>query len=169
MQKPIFYFYKLNTWDRVTIILYLVLSFGLGFYCYYSTDSAVQRDIIFSFSFLTPFFLYVINYKSLRNLTVYLFWLSVGIIHLYIYWRLKDNVSLIYRNGQSAVYGFRNTLFLLFLFQVLRFISAKTQHQELICPSIGLKTDLFSERSATIIDIVLLVVYVAATFYLLYN
>jgi len=169
MQKPIFYFDKLNTWDRVTIILYLVLSFGLGFYCYYSKDNSIQREIIFGFSFLTPFFLYVINYKSLRNLTVYIFWLTVGIIHLYIYWRLKDNVNLIFPRGNSAVAGFRNTFLLLLLFQVLRFISAKTQHQDLICPSQGFATDLFSERRVTIIDIVLLIIYVAATFYLLYN
>lgn len=70
--------------------------------------------------------------------------------------------------GHSAT-GFRNTILLLLLFQVLRFISAKTQGQELVCPSKGSRTDIFDERKATFIDFVLFVIYIGTFIILLFN
>lgn len=168
MPQPIFYFDKLKTWDKVTIVLYILLSLGLWFYFDNATNTKTQRDILFGYAFGTQFFFYFFNYKSLRNLTVYVFWVVVGIIHLYFYFQLKDNQALLNVRGHSAT-GLRNTLVLLLLFQVLRFISAKTQGQELVCPSKGSRTDLFDDRRITVIDFVLFVVYIGSTLLLLFN
>ena len=70
--------------------------------------------------------------------------------------------------GHSAT-GLRNTILLLLLFQVLRFISVSTQGQELVCPSKGSRTDLFDERKVTFIDFFLFVVYIGTSIILLIN
>lgn len=150
----------------MTIVLYLFLSIGLLYYFGNATNNKTQRDILLGYAFGTQFFLYFFNYKSLRNLTVYTFWVAIGIIHLYIYIQLKDNQTLLNVRGHSAT-GLRNTLILLFLFQVLRFISAKTQGQELVCPSKGSRTDLFDERKVTFVDFILFITYIGTTILLL--
>ena len=162
MPQPIFYFDKLKTWDKVTIVLYLILSAGLWYYFHNATNTKIQRDILFGYALGTQFFFYFFNYRSLRNLTVYFFWVAIGIIHLYLYFQLKDNHALLNVRGHSAI-GLRNTLVLLLLFQVLRFISARTQGQELVFPSKGSSSDLFDERRTTIIDVILFLVYLGST------
>jgi len=168
MPQPIFYFDKLKTWDKVTIVLYLFLSIGLWYYFDNAISSKTQRDILFGYAFGTQFFLYFLNYKSLRNLTVYFLWVLIGILHLFIYFQFKDNPLLQNVRGHSAT-GLRNTIILLLLFQVLRFVSAKTQGLELVCPSKGSKTDLFDERQVTFIDFVLFVIYIGTTIILVVN
>ena len=166
MTQPIFYFDKLKTWDKVTIVLYLFLSLGLWYYFDNATSIQAQRDIIFFYGLGTQFFLYLFNYKSLRNLTVYVFWVLIGLLHLFLYFQLKDNPVLQNVRGNSATV-LRNTIILLLLFQVLRFVSAKTQGVELVCPSKGFKDDMFNDRPLTFIDCVLFIIYIGATIILL--
>ncbi|MCR9016839.1 hypothetical protein [Aquiflexum gelatinilyticum] len=168
MPQPIFYFSKISSWDKVTIGLYIILSIFLWHYFGNAANNKIQRDILFGYSIGTQFFLYFFNYKSLRNLSVYFFWVGIGILHLFIYLELKDVEMLQNVRGHSAT-GLRNTIILLFLFQVLRFVSAKTQGQELVCPSKGSRTDFFDERRVTILDFILFVVYIATTFLLLFK
>ncbi len=167
MEKPIFYFDKLNIWDKVTMALYLLLSIGLWYYYDKTVSNKMQRDIVFNYAFGTQLFLYFFNYQSLRNLTVYAFWLAIGILHLYLYFQLKDNLVLQNFGGHSST-GLRNTLILLILFQILRIISAKTQGQELVCPGKS-RTDLFDDRQITFIDIILFFIYFGAVIVLLFN
>ncbi|SOE23824.1 hypothetical protein SAMN06298216_4204 [Spirosomataceae bacterium TFI 002] len=166
MAQPIFYFDKLKTWDKVTIALYVLLSAGLYYYFDNTTNTKTQRDILFGYAFSTQIFFYFFNYESLRNLSVYTFWVAIGFIHLYLYFQLKDNQALLNVRGHSAT-GLRNTLVLLLLFQVLRFISARTQGQELVCPSKS-RTDLFDDRQITFIDFILFVIYIGSTLILLF-
>ena len=166
--RTIFYFDKLKSWDRVTIILYLLLSIALWYYFDNTTNSRSQRSLIFYYALGTQFCLYFFNYKSLRNLTVYIFWTLIGILHLLIYFQLKDNLLLENERGHAAA-ALRNTLVLLLLFQVLRFISVKTQQKELVCPSRVNKTDLFDERQVTFIDFVLFVIYLGTAIILVLN
>ena len=161
MTQPIFYFDKLNTWDKTTIFLYLLLSLGL-WYCYDKSISGIENSaILFGYAFGTQLFIYLINYRSLRNLTVYFFWFLMGDLHLYIYFQLKEAAIL---QGVKADYAIvlRNTIILLVIFQVLRFISAKTQGRELVCPTRIGGPDLFGERPTTIIDSASYAIYVGA-------
>jgi hypothetical protein len=163
MPQPIFYFDKLNLWDRISLPFYILLSIVLLYYFIHLEDYNSKKDALLCYSLGTQLMLYFINYKSLRNLTVYFIWILFAIAHLYFYFQLKDNHDLFYVRGQSSATGLRNTIFLLLLFQVLRFISVKAQGQELVCPSKGGNTDLFDGRKATYIDIILFFVYFGCT------
>jgi len=165
-QPKLFYFDILKTWDQATIFFYILVSLVIvGMYD--NLDVEGRKNLIFNYTIGTHFFLYLFNYKSLRNLTVYFFWLVVGFIHLYFYFQLKDNTNLFFARGHSAT-GLRNTLILLLLYQLLRFLSAKTQHQELVSPTRGGGTDLFDDRKVTFVDYTFFVVYVGSAL-LLYN
>ena len=166
MSQPIFYFNKLNLWDKITITLYIFLTIGLGYYFVYTSNYEAKRDILSIYALGTQIFFYFFNYKSLRNLNVYFFWITVGLLHLFLYYQLREIPMLQNMRGHSAT-GLRNTIILLFHFQVLRFISAKTQGQELVCPSRGSRTDLFDERRVTFIDFGLFAIYFLATVVLL--
>ena len=96
---------------------------------------------------------------------MYLIWVGFALVHLYFYLQLKDVNSLQNFQGHAAQ-GLASTLILLVLFQVLRYISLKTQGQELVCPSRSL-TDFFDNRIITGIDFLLFIVYIAACFILI--
>lgn len=167
MERPIFRFKKLKTWDKVTMGLYVLISIILWYYFENGTSNKMKCDVLFCYSFGTQFFLYGLNYKSLRNLLVYIFWIVIGLIHLFFYFQLKD-VAMFQRPGGHIATGLRNTIILLLFFQVLRFISLKIQGQELVCPSKYSKTDTFDDREVTIIDFILFFVYVGMIIFLLF-
>ncbi|PSR52512.1 hypothetical protein AHMF7605_02720 [Adhaeribacter arboris] len=157
MERTIFYFKELRTWDIVTILLYSFISLGLYFF-YTSTESVVQKkDILFWYPLGTQVFFYFLNYKSLRNLTVYFIWFFFSLIHFYIYLQLIT-IPLLEGVKVHAAIGLRNTALLLILFQILRFISTKVQGKELVCPSRG-GTDILEERNVTLVDFALFVIY----------
>jgi hypothetical protein len=162
MSKPVFYFTKLNTWDIATMSIYTLLSVAL----WYVFDSN-QGKLLFLYTITTHLFLYYFNYKSLRNLTVYLFWFAFGMIHLYTYFQLKDVEALEGVNAHSAT-GLRNTVVLLILFQILRMISAYVQGQELVPVSAYGGIDFSDFRRPTIIDFMLFNIYMIATVLLLF-
>ena len=167
MERLIFRFKKLKTWDKVTMGLYVLISFILWYYFDNVTSNKTRRDILFGYAFGTQFFFYSFNYKSLRNLLVYSFWIVIGLIHLFIYFQLKD-VAMLQNVGGHAATGLRNTIILLLFFQVLRFISIKTQENELVCPSKYSRTDIFDDREVTVIDFILFFVYVGMIIFLLF-
>lgn len=160
---PIFYFKKPSLFDKWSIGVYLVLTLGLAIYWLQIDNQANKSAILFTYGVITQFLIYGVLYKSLRNLTVFSIWLLIGLVHFYGYCELRTDVTLIATDGHSAL-PLRNTIPLLILFQFLRFISLKIQHQELVCPgkpSKWDKTDLYSEREINWLDYVLLVIYVA--------
>ena len=165
MPTPFFYFKKLETWDKVTMSAYVVLTATLWYYFVSAPGYHSQRDILFNYAIGTHLFLYFFNYKSLRNLTVYFFWIGIGILHLFIYLALKDVTTLLNGANHSAK-ALRNTIILLLLFQVIRFISLTLHGHEMVCPSKYSRTDLFFERRVTTLDVALFLIYLAALIYL---
>lgn len=101
----------------------------------------------------------------MRNLKVYIFCCTIGILHLFLYYLLKENASLLGLKN-NVVISLRNTIILLILFQILRFVSLKTQKQELVGVGRNNK-DVHSTREITRIDIILEVTYIATAFILL--
>lgn len=165
MLQPIFYFEKLNRWDKVIIISYVALTGILAYFFLNVNSDSSNRSLLSAYTLGTQLFLYFIYYGSLRNLSVYFVWLLLSIGHLYLYYQLKDEASLLNLRGHAAT-GLRNTVILLLLFQLLRFISIKIQGQELVSPAKGGKRDFFDERNLTVIDYILFAVYFAATIFL---
>jgi hypothetical protein len=157
MKHPIFYFALLKTWDIWTVFLYTVISICVFTTGVYTIGSANFKTVLFLYTFGTHFFLYLFNYRSLRNLTVYLIWILFGVIQLIAYFHLKDDSSLKMINGHAAR-GLRDTIILLIVFQVLRIISLNVQHQELVSPSRG-GIDLYDERQVNWFDNLLFIVY----------
>jgi hypothetical protein len=158
MTQPIFYFAKLKAFDKWTIGLYLILTFGLSYYFLSTGNIKNKRDIVFGYALITQLGIYGLCYKSLRNLTVFSVWFVIGLFHLYIYYYFRDDSSLDMLRGHSTS-RLRNTIPLLFIFQVLRVISLKIQHQELVSPSRGFTTDLFDERKVNWLDFILFFIY----------
>jgi hypothetical protein len=114
---------------------------------------------LFFLIFYTVFlqiFSYLFNYRSLRNLKSFFIWYGFGTLHIVFYFLLKDNP--IYARASGVLL---NTVLLLLIFQVLRIISLKVQHQELVIPTRGGK-DLLDNRAITFLDFVLFMIYMGS-------
>ena len=77
MTRPIFYFEGLKNFDKLSILLYLTITFGLLYYCWTTNDNGNKNSLIFGYGLLTQLFLYGYCYKSLRNLTVFFIWILI--------------------------------------------------------------------------------------------
>ena len=164
MQKSLFYFEKIKLWEIGIMIFYVLLSIEFCFFLRFA-KSETQNHCLFIYTFFTQILLYVLFNKSMRNLKVYIFCLAIGILHLCLYYLLKENASIINLHNNKII-SLRNTFILLIIFQVLRFISLKCQKQELV--SVGRNNrDFFNTRKTTRIDLILEIIYISATFILL--
>ena len=161
MKHSLIYFEPLKIWDKWTIAIYALLTILVYFACTGKIYFSDIRGLIFGYALGTHYFIYFFNYQSLRNMYVFLIWVIFGIIHLLGYLFLKNDPTLEMTKVHSAI-GLRNTLILLFIFQMLRVISVNIQHQEFVALSKS-KTDLFEGRKVTIVDFLIFVIYVAAT------
>lgn len=78
-----------------------------------------------------------------------------------MYSLIKNDYALQMSQGNPSAL-LRNTLILLILFQLLRFISLKMQHQEFVCPPKGGGEDFFDKRNVTGVDRLVFVIYFVA-------
>ncbi len=165
MTQQIFYFDKLTWWDKITTTGYLILTGTLIYFFLNINSDSSNRTLLLFYSLGTQLLLYLLYYVSLRNLTVFAIWVLFSLGHLYLYFQLKDNPSLQNFRGHAAT-GLRNTIICLFLFQLLRIVSLKTQKKELVAPNNGGRTDIEEGKTITILDYFLFVVYFGTTIYL---
>lgn len=147
------------------MFFYVLLSIEFCFFLRLAKNET-QNHYLYLYAFFTQLFIYGFFYKAMRNLKVYIFCLVIGILHICLYYLLKENASLISFHNNTIV-TLRNTIILLIIFQLLRFISLRTQKQELVCPGKNNKA-VFNERNNTRIDLILFTIYIAATFLLMY-
>ncbi len=98
--------------------------FTLGVFITYSfTGSAyAAQTMLFAYIVITQLSIYF--YGALRNFKLYLIWCGFGILHIIMYFLFKGNHKLDMVNGNPSA-GLLNTIILLLLFQVLRFLSIK--------------------------------------------
>jgi hypothetical protein len=164
MQKPLLYFEKIKIWEIGIMIFYVILSIEFIYFLRLA-KSETQNSYLSIYAVGGQFLMYSFLYKSLRNFKVYVFWLIVSLLHFCLYYLLKENPSLICFHNNKII-GLRNTVFLVILFQVLRFISLRTQNQELVGFGKS-KTDIFDHREITKTDWILYMVYIAVIFILL--
>ncbi|MBL7706688.1 MAG: hypothetical protein JNM21_14175 [Taibaiella sp.] len=158
MRKNIFYFESLKRFDYISIAVYILISLIL-LACCYKAPLEANQTLVFAYGFGTVMLLYGFGYRSLRNLTVYFVWIGIALIHLFIYFQLKDISGLKMKNGHAAI-GLRNTLPMLILFQILRFVNIKIQNQELVAPSWGSSTDILDGRRVNFMDFISFVIYI---------
>jgi len=159
LRKNIFYFETLKKFDYISITVYILISLILLGCCYQASAEA-NKALIFAYGLGTCIFLYGFGYRSLRNLTVYFIWIGIALVHLLIYFQVKDDAGLAMENAHAAI-GLRNTLPMLMLFQILRFINIKIQNQELVAPSWGSSTSVFDRRRVNFMDFISFAIYIA--------
>lgn len=150
----------LRTYDKWSIRIYIIISLIVGLVLIFGS-SETKCGTIVVYCIGTHLFLYFFNYKSLRNLKVFGFWFLTGLVHLCLYFLLRDDPGLMLAEVHASI-AFRKTIVLLLLFQVLRFVSLQVQHKELVCPSKGSRTDALDNRRVTYIDFFCFVIYVLA-------
>lgn len=160
MENKLIRCYKLSTWNIITVCFYVLLSFFL--WSYYFENKIDQKKVLFFYGFGTQFFIYVFQYRALRNFNYFLIWIVIGILHLCVYLSIKDSAELAFVNGHAAL-GLRSTLISLLLFQFLRFISLKIQNKELVVPARSSRTDLLDERKITLVDRICFIVFIFIT------
>ena len=157
MEQPFFYFKPLKTWEMVITALYAVLTLWIALNIK-DWPAASRQDTLLLYFIITQLVVIMVFYASLRNLTFYLIWFFFASIHLMFYAK-SDHVASVANGNISS--GLKITVILLIIFQVLRFISLKWQHQEFVMPSKSEK-DIMEERKVSIIDKVIFAVYMGA-------
>lgn len=152
MLEKLFLKEKLNIRNLIIIAIYTIVSFFL--YVYFEVTKKPETSLLFGYSFITHFWLIGFDYRALRKLNYFCFWLLVGIIQFVIYLNIKDNPTYALVNGHAAN-GFRTTLILLIGFQFVRLLSFEIQGVDFVMPQKSGKMDMFNEREFTNVDIVL--------------
>jgi len=161
MENKFIRYEKLNKWNILTLCLYLSLSIFLLIYNLQSNYN--HEDLIFFYGFGTQFFLYLFQYRALRNFNYFLIWLGIGFVQFCIFIVLKRTPEFILVHS-NTIFGLRSTLITLLLFQLLRFISLKIQGKELIAPPKGTTPDFYDSRKGTTIDFVCFIIFLVAIF-----
>lgn len=148
---------KISTYDIISVIVYLLLTILVANITSFFKSIETQRTIVLIYSFSTSFLLYVFNYKSLRNIKIFIVWLIFGLYHLFLYRILSVNTDLIFPNGHAA-HGLQFTCFFLVLFELFRIIHLKFFGYELVSLSRS-TTDLWDNREIRLPDIVFFFLY----------
>lgn len=154
--KPFFRTYPLTIWNKLTIISYILLSVWLWFYYHYKTYPL--PSYLLGYIMGTQLLLIGFQYRAIRNLYMYLFWLVAGVGHATAAYAIKDVPLFQFPAGHISV-TMANTLVLVLLLQVLRSFSLKLQGQEFITPK-----DIHNERKARWVDYVCTFVYIVVLF-----
>jgi FtsH-binding integral membrane protein len=161
-QKPFIYYEDLKHWEIVSMIFYAIVTIGVSL-TYILANSEAKQLTIIMYIVLTQLLLYFFLYTSLRNFRSYLIWCGFGLIHVVLYLIFKDNPELQMKKGNPST-GLVNTIVLLLLFQLLRYISRKIQHREFVAPAKGGGPDLFENKKVTFTDFVIFVIYMGSWF-----
>ncbi len=155
MTPQFFYTDKYNTWDYVTILLYLLWTMII----YIRPERMGNMGgWIASYTIGTHLFLYLLNYKSLRKFNVWIVWIGFSLVHIYFYQDFGANTEFKRPNG-SVTNGLQFTWVALILFQLLRLISIKTQDADLVAPAGPSRFDLWDNRRTNFIDYSLFAIY----------
>src|SRR5690349_13751926 len=138
--------------DTYPIVIYVVLS---GFiFSYVSSKLGTYQDGsgIWIYGVLTQSLLYVYCYRTLRKRNSFLIWLGFALIHFGMYLWINNSTTLNNQIGPGYTI-LRNTLPLLLVILVLRWISLKWQKKELV--------GFFRyDKKVSYLDLLLLLIYV---------
>ncbi|OON67974.1 hypothetical protein [Hymenobacter sp. CRA2] len=128
----------------------------------YGPQEALLRPLLLTYTFEVQLLLYVLFYQSLRNPVFFALCCLFGGLHLLLYYLLRHSGVHIAGAPPTGCQSLRATLPLLLLFQCLRLVSLAAQALDLVCPAKHGQFDIYHERRVTLLDIVLLLVYLLA-------
>ena len=159
MNKSIFNNNRLITYDKISIVVYFLLTIMVSKIGLFFKDIETQKSIVMAYSFLTPFLLYGFSYKSLRNIKMLIVWIGFSIYHLILYKSLITNPELILFRGHAA-HGLQYTIYFVILFEILRIGHLKLLGYELVSlGAYGARTDLWDNRKIRLPDIICFFIY----------
>ncbi len=159
---------RFSLYDVISIIVYILLIVFIAYKGVYKSSSESTGKWLIAYSFGTPLFLYIVNYKSLRNIRIYLIWITISIFHLVLYNKLQGFESLSTHGGHSAN-GLQYTIVYLILWQLLRVIYYKITKMELVAPMRGSYYDYFDCRKLSILDYTAFIIYMGVFIFLTVN
>ena len=159
-QKPFIYYETLKQWEIITVVIYALITVVIVCSPFILSIKAMQNSII-AYSVSLQLFAYFFLYVSLRNFTIYLIWLCFGIVHFVLFFWFKGDSGLNEGMANPSV-TLVNTLPLLLLFQLLRFVSIKMQRREFVSPAKGGGRDLLENKTVTDIDFLIFIIYLGS-------
>ena len=151
MEKRIFEFYRLSKWDYITITIYSILTFYIHSIYTSSNLPEYANGLIFGYIFGTMFFNYMLNYKSLRNMTVLVIWVGFGIYHFWLFTQIEDNSSM-YSDTRHLGNGLKYSILVLIIQQLIRFLNIKLTSMEIVSPITRVGPDIFDNRYLNVLD-----------------
>jgi hypothetical protein len=160
IDKPFIHSEELTLFDKWSIGIYLLMTILVAT-SYDLIDVGSAHIIILIYAWILQLCTYFFLYRSLRNFRCYLIWFGFSMVHLAMYFLMRNDQRL-QSVQHSPVALLRNTFVLLLFFQVLRYISLKTQHMELVMISKTSNTDDLDHRNIMRIDRALFLAYFAA-------
>ena len=98
-------------------------------------DEVALQELLFWLTLLVPFEILLFQYKAIRNWRIYYCWLVIGLAMLFLYFRFRNDESLININGYSRANGLKATILVLIYFGICRAMSKYIFGTELILPS----------------------------------
>ncbi len=145
---------KLTKYDKVSTIVYLILTLIISKITLIFSDVEIQKETIVIYGLLTHFSIYLINYKSLRNLKMFIIWTGIGLIHIFLFKYLSNNPVLM-GNKRHAAFGLQFTIYFVILFEIIRIIHLKLFKYELVSlVGAGRSRDLWENRRIKTPDII---------------
>src|SRR5690625_7086296 len=143
MKIDIIRFKKLGTWDITSLTVYFLFSMSILFVGV--NDYQYAECFISIYAFSTPLFLYLINYKSLRNFIVYGISLIFSLFHIWLYFIIQNGLYF----DISTEYGVDGLLYIfpfLFFFNLARIIHLIIKNTELVALSWEGSLAIFTNR-----------------------
>ena len=107
-----------------------------------------------SVGLLIPFALLFLGYVQLREMKIYLIWLSLALGMLLFYFRFRD-AGILQMNRGTALNSFKSLLGFLIVFQLSRLIFIKLTGREYVTPAIGGSSDLYEGKKPQIADFIM--------------
>ena len=108
---------------------------------------------------MTPLLLYVLSYKSLRNIKMFAIWIGFGLIHLFLFSQLIDNTDLMFKTKHAA-HGLQFTIYFIILFQIIRVTHLRLLNYELVSlGGYGATRDLWENRKIKLPDTICFFTY----------
>lgn len=148
---------SLTTWDISSITIY---TFVTIFIYYLGENKQIEwYNTISMYSFGTPLFLYLFNYKSLRNLYVFIFWFIISLTHIYMYSKFSVGSTWTAPNGANYFDSLQFNWVFLIYFQLARFIHLKINKNELVGPAYGGNYDLIDDKKIDFLDYFFFIIF----------
>ncbi|MES2277495.1 MAG: hypothetical protein V4592_15835 [Bacteroidota bacterium] len=151
MEKPFFYFEPLKLSDIVPMIAYAVITIGV-FLKIFLVPAQNNINLLFLYALISQGCIWAFLYASLRNFASYMIWFLFAIVHIILYFFLKNIQAFQNWSYMHIIYLF-NAIILLLVFQICRFFSFKIQHREFYFARSG--KDINSGSKASITDCVI--------------